>query len=70
MNLYSSISFHVKLVDFIFLSPHMSYLGRVIQSFSELFNLGLALSLYAGIKIQKGSFKVSDVKITSLKVSH
>lgn len=56
-------------VDFIFLSPHMTHLRRVIQSFSELFNLELALSSYAGIKIQNVSFKVSDVKSMWLNVS-
>lgn len=39
--------------DFVFLIPHLMCLGKVIQNLSELFNLGVLLSLAAGIKIQK-----------------
>lgn len=42
-----------------FLCLYMAYLGRVSQTFSELFNPKLVLSLYTGINILKGSLKVS-----------
>lgn len=42
-----------------FLSLYMAYLGRVRQTFSELFNRELVLSLYGGRKILEGSLEVS-----------
>lgn len=42
-----------------FLCLYMAYLGRVSQTFSELFNPKLVLSLYTGINVLKGSLKVS-----------
>lgn len=55
MNLYSRWIF----CGVNFLCLYMAYLGRVSQTFSELFNPKLVLSLYTGIKVLKGSLKVS-----------
>lgn len=55
MNLYSRWIF----CGVNFLCLYMAYSGRVSQTFSELFNPKLVLSLYTGIKVLKGSLKVS-----------
>lgn len=55
MNLYSRWIF----CGVNFLCLYMAYSGRVSQTFSELFNPKLVLSLYTGINVLKGSLRVS-----------